>query len=418
MALKENDRTLVPRLRFPEFRHEKGWAQTTLGSIANNFTAGGTPDTSNKNYWGGDLRWMSSGELNLKRVYEVAGRITREGLEHSSTKLIPPRCILIGLAGQGKTRGTIAMNMLELCTNQSVAAIFPNDPVFNGDFLYHNLDSRYAELRRLSENGEGRGGLNLQIIKSLTINLPSIVEQQKIADCLNSLEELIAAQGRKVKALRAQKNGLMQQLFPRKGETAPRLRLPEFRGVLEWEEKNAGVLFVNRTEKGIEGLPIYSVTTHDGMIKRSSIDRDFSDIQDVTGNKKAWKNDIVYNMMRMWQGAVGMAIEDCLVSPAYVVLAPQSNVVSKFFTYLFKLPETLLLLTSHSRGLTKDRLRLYYDDFARIPLRCPSEDEQQRIADFLGSLDAMAAAESEKLAALKAHKKGLMQQLFPSLEED
>jgi type I restriction enzyme S subunit len=243
-------------------------------------------------------------------------------------------------------------------------------------------------------------------------------EQHKIADCLTSLDEVIAAQGRKVEALKAHKKGLMQQLFPREGENLPRIRFPEFRNVGEWEERKAGTLFANRVNKGEEGLPIYSVTMHDGMVRRDSFDRNYYDIQEASGNKKACENDIAYNMMRMWQGALGVAPEDCLVSPAYIVLSPQKDVASRFFEYLFKLPASLLLLTSHSRGLTKDRLRLYYDDFARIPLRCPNEAEQQRIAACLRALDARLAAEAAKLAALKTHKTGLMQQLFPSPEGD
>jgi type I restriction enzyme S subunit len=153
------------------------------------------------------------------------------------------------------------------------------------------------------------------------------------------------------------------------------------------------------------------------MVRRDSFDRDFYDIQDATGNKKACRNDIAYNMMRMWQGALGVAPEDCLVSPAYIVLAPKDDAVPKFFEYLFKLPESLLLLTSYSRGLTKDRLRLYYEDFARIPLRFPTRDEQERIAAVLASCDHLIAIASDKLAALKTHKQGLMQRLFPSPEE-
>jgi type I restriction enzyme S subunit len=119
--------------------------------------------------------------------------------------------------------------------------------------------------------------------------------------------------------------------------------------------------------------------------------------------------------MRMWQGALGVAPEDCLVSPAYIVLVPQKNAVSRFFEYLFKLPSSLQLLTSHSRGLTKDRWRLYYDDFAGIPLCYPNDpEEQQRIADCLSSLDDLITAQTQKLEALKTHKQGLMQQLFPS----
>ncbi len=247
--------------------------------------------------------------------------------------------------------------------------------------------------------------------------LPSPAEQQKIAECLSSVDALMAAQARKVDALKTHKKGLMQQLFPTEGETQPRLRFPEFQNAGEWVIRKAGTLFSNRVTKGEQGLPIYSVTMHDGMVKRDSFDRNFYDIEDAAGNKKACKEDIAYNMMRMWQGALGVAPEDCLVSPAYIVLAPMKDALPVFFQYLFKLPATLLLLTSHSRGLTKDRLRLYYDDFARIPLRCPAPPEQQRIASCLSSLDALITAETQKLEALKTHKKGLMQQLFPTLNE-
>ena len=193
----------------------------------------------------------------------------------------------------------------------------------------------------------------------------------------------------------------------------PRLRFPKFRKGKAWEQRQAGELFTNRIEHGEEGLPIYSVTMDHGMVKRSSLDRKFDDIADSEGNKKVHKNDIAYNMMRMWQGAFGVAVEDCMVSPAYVVLTPQEGVSSDFFGRLLKTPSSLRTLTSQSHGLTKDRLRLYYKDFAQIPLPLPSLAEQQKIADCLTSLDELIAAQGRKVEALKAHQKGLMQQLFP-----
>ena len=106
-----------------------------------------------------------------------------------------------------------------------------------------------------------------------------------------------------------------------------------------------------------------------------------------------------------------------MVSPAYVVLSPRSGACSDFFAYLFKLPQSLCLLTATSRGLTKDRLRLYFDDFSRMRLRVPSFKEQRRITACLSTLDEEIAAQAEKIEVLKAHKKGLMQQLFPVLDE-
>ncbi|HEU5123445.1 MAG TPA: restriction endonuclease subunit S, partial [Verrucomicrobiae bacterium] len=217
--------------------------------------------------------------------------------------------------------------------------------------------------------------------------------------------------------LHPHKKGLMQQLFPREGETQPRLRFPEFQNDGDWKVKAGGELFTNRKEKGKKGLPIYSVTVNNGMVPRASFDRNFYDIEDPARNRKVCKGDVAYNMMRMWQGAQGVAPEDCMVSPAYVILKPRGGVCSDFFAYLFKLPQSLRLLTITSRGLTKDRLRLYFDDFAKMPLCVPEKDEQQRIAQVLSSLDALITAATQKLETLKLHKRGLMQQLFPSPEE-
>ena len=187
------------------------WETRAIGEFTD-CTAGGTPSTRDPAYWGGSIRWMNSGELNLKTVLEVEGRITEDGLQNSSTKMIPTSCILIGLAGQGKTRGTVAMNLVPLCTNQSIAAIFPNE-TFDARYLYYNLDSRYEELRELSAGDGGRGGLNLTIIRSLTVPFPAIEEQTAIATTLSDMDaELSALEARLTKA-RQIKQGMAQALL-------------------------------------------------------------------------------------------------------------------------------------------------------------------------------------------------------------
>jgi len=200
---------LTGKTRLPGFRG--AWEVKKIGEFTD-CTAGGTPSTSNGDYWGGNIRWMNSGELNLKRVHEVEGRITIAGLNNSSTKVIPSGCVLIGLAGQGRTRGTVAMNYVELCTNQSIAAIFPNSS-FSSEYLYQNLDSRYEELRELSSGGGGRGGLNLMLIKGLEIPFPSVEEQAAIAEVLSDMDsEVTALEARRDKT-RLLKQGMMQELL-------------------------------------------------------------------------------------------------------------------------------------------------------------------------------------------------------------
>lgn len=201
----------------------KGTKPSELGEIpedwdlekVNGFTdctAGGTPSTKISSYWGGNNPWMSSGELHLKRVYDVAERITDIGLESSSTKYIPKDSVLMGLAGQGKTRGTVAISKITLCTNQSIAAIFPSEK-HSTDYLYYNLDHRYEELRGLSTGDGGRGGLNLSIIRNLKIPFPKLEEQSAIASTLSDMDEEIQALKQRLSKTRQIKQGMMQELL-------------------------------------------------------------------------------------------------------------------------------------------------------------------------------------------------------------
>lgn len=200
---------LTGKKRLPGF--VGSWGSATIGSFTD-CTAGGTPSTQIETYWGGDIPWMSSGELHLKHVKDVEGRITDEGLRNSSTKWIPAGCVLIGLAGQGKTRGTVAMNHVPLCTNQSIAAIFPVDS-YDSLFLYFNLESRYDELRELSAGDGGRGGLNLSLIRNLAVPMPCLLEQREIARVLADIDSDVASIEEKLAKARDIKLGMMQELL-------------------------------------------------------------------------------------------------------------------------------------------------------------------------------------------------------------
>lgn len=214
LNLFPQEKEKLPKYRFKEFAKDGEWKKTTIEDIAK-VSTGGTPESTNPEYWNGNIPWMNSGELNNKRIYSVSNFITSKGLKASSTKLIPPLCILIGLAGQGKTRGTAAINYIELCTNQSIASVHPNEDVFDSEFLFQLIDSMYDKLRYLSSGDGGRGGLNLQIIKEIELFLPKMKEQQKIASFLSSLDEIITAQAEVIEQLKLHKKGLMQSLFPK-----------------------------------------------------------------------------------------------------------------------------------------------------------------------------------------------------------
>ena len=396
---------LVPKLRFPEFRGAPGWEPKRLGLVLK-FQAGFPFPSSGFNDAGKGLRLIRNRDLRSDDTVKFYSE------DFDPNFVVNNGDLLVGMDGDFTPT---VWKKGEALLNQRVGRVLPrggNDHRFLLYLLTLSLkDIEEATARTTVKH------LSHSAVENKHEPLPLPAEQQKIAECLSSVDELIAAQTRKVGALKTHKKGLMQQLFPREGETQPRLRFPEFKKAGKWKLKVGGELFTSRKEIGEEGLPIYSVTVNEGMVPRASFDRNFYDIEDPAGNRKAHKGDIAYNMMRMWQGAEGVAPENCMVSPAYVVLKPRGGVCSDFFAYLFKIPQSLRLLTITSRGLTKDRLRLYFDDFSKMPLCVPLKVEQQRIAACLSSLDALITAETKKLEALKTHKKGLMQQLFPSAGE-
>lgn len=192
--------------------------------------------------------------------------------------------------------------------------------------------------------------------------------------------------------------------------TTPELRFPEFSK--PWRPAHAGDAFTNSKVKGEAGLPIWSVTLNDGLVPRDSLDRHMEANAADETNLRAQPGDLVYNMMRMWQGAVGQASEECMLSPAYVVLSPKEGTCSKFFDHWFNAPRMLHKLWAFSHGLTKDRLRLYFADFAKIPLSLPDELEQQKISEFLDAVGARIDLLNREKTALEDYKRGATQRLF------
>jgi type I restriction enzyme, S subunit len=173
-----------------------------------------------------------------------------------------------------------------------------------------------------------------------------------------------------------------------------------------------GAYFRSRREKGKAGLPTISVTLDRGLVLRDSIDRKMETNLSPDEHLRVYPGDIAYNMMRMWQGASGIADADGIVSPAYVVLAPKPNVDPLFASYLFKTSEMIHRFWAFSYGLTDDRLRLYPRDFTLIPATLPPLPEQQKIAGILGTWDKAIETTEALLANARTQKRALMQSLL------
>lgn len=180
----------------------------------------------------------------------------------------------------------------------------------------------------------------------------------------------------------------------------------------DWKCVHLGEVFEERTRKGKDGLPIYSVTMEHGLVPRSTLDRKMAPNIEAEFSLLVEDGDIAYNMMRMWQGAVAVADTRCVVSPAYVVCRPTARAHPQFMLRYFKSHIGLHQLWAYSHGITGDRLRLYYGDFAKVPAPLPPYAEQSKIADIVSTCESATKRTSDLIAAKKEQKRALMQRLL------
>ena len=187
------------------------WDRTTVGDVCDVLT-GGTPKRSVADYWNGDIPWMSSGEINQGVVRSVAEFITPLGMANSNARLLPPGTVMMALNGQGKTRGKVAILEIETTCNQSLAGMVADGKRLLPTYLFYSLDAQYQAIRNITGD-DARNGLNLGILRGLSIDLPPLDEQRRIAEVLRSVDEAIALSKETVEQAENASRGLLQLLF-------------------------------------------------------------------------------------------------------------------------------------------------------------------------------------------------------------
>lgn len=188
---------------------KKDWPLKKIGEFAE-LKTGGTPSRSVAEYWGGDIKWMSSGEIWGKMITDTTEKITELAIQKSAAKILPAGSVMVALNGQGKTRGTVALLCAEMTCNQSLAAIIPNE-YFDSKYLYYVLDRDYSQLRNLTGD-KGRNGLNLGLLRGYEVPFPPLDEQRKIAELLHSVDDFILKSETEIDGYRRFKQALLADL--------------------------------------------------------------------------------------------------------------------------------------------------------------------------------------------------------------
>lgn len=386
----------------------KDWEVKTIAQCTDVVT-GATPSTAITSYWGGNIKWMNSGELNNKLITDVAGRITEDGYNHSGTHMVPENCVLIGLAGQGKTRGTAAYNLIPLCTNQSIASILPNEKEFHSLYLFHYIDSQYDALRLLSAGDGGRGGLNKQIILSLQFPLPPTSEQRRIASVLSDTDSLIASLSRTIEKKRLVKQGAMQQLLT--GKT----RLKGFSGV--WVEKKIEELAIlcgssiNPSKHPDKRFWEYSMPAYD-LYKKPCLVKgsDMQSSRTLISGEVLLVNKLNVRQKRIWY--IGNSRENAVCSGEFLPF--------KFNGFYLPYLQQLLLSENIvkewnelSTGTSNSQKRLTPQQIKKYTVVVPVDfNEQLAISERLRTMDdEIAALEAERDKYISI-KQGMMQKLL------
>ena len=289
------------------------------------------------------------------------------------------------------------------------------------NFLFILLDYETERMKSQASNGLGLLHITKSTIEGWLCKFPKIEEQQKIADCLSSLDELITAEAQKLDTLKAHKKGLMQQLFPAEGETVPGLRFPEFRDAGEWDIKplsKIGEIVTGNTpstsdKENYGGDRMFvspaDISDHRFVIqtKTTLSEKGFSKTRQIPALS------ILFVCIGSTIGKGAQTMYDCATNQQINAVVPFVEYINAFVYYVLDLNSSKIaqLAGKHAVPIINKTL------FSTVLLNIPSKEEQKKIADCLSSLDELITAEAQKIDTLKAHKKGLMQGLFPSADE-
>lgn len=387
---------LIPELRFPEFVNDGEWNEEELGKISE-IVRGGSPrpiqdfQTTDKD----GLNWLKIADVSSESKYiiETKERVIKEAL--SSTREVSSGDLILS---NSMSYGRPYILKITTCIHDGWIAIRKISNKTFEDYLYYYISAESSQAY-FKKNAAGAAvkNLNAEIIKLMPICLPNPAEQQKIALCLSSLDELLSAQNEKLENLKNHKRGLMQNLFPQEGKKVPKFRFKEFEKDGVWKEKSFDKLLeigngrdykhLNKGEVPVYGTGGYMLSVDDYLYDGESacIGRKGTIDKPMFLQGKFWTVDTLFYTH---------SFNDCL---------------PKFIFYIF---QTIDWKKHNEAGGVPS---LSKANIYKIEVFVPKPKEQEKITNFLSSIDILINEQENKIEQLKLHKIGLMQGLFPKL---
>ena len=371
------------------------WEVMRLGDIVS-ITSGESPSLYHLKAEG-KYPYVKVEDLNNCEKYQES---SREYSDDNNTT-IKAGSIIFPKRGASILNNKVRIAAKDIQMDSNMMAITPHTTIVDTEFLYIRI--LHERLYRIADTSSIPQINNKHIIP-YKIAVPPLAEQRKIAEVLGVWDEAIEKQARLIEKLALRKRGLMQRLLSAK------LRLPGFSE--PWKIHKLQELFTERNETNRTDLPLLSITGDRGVILQTESEKRDTSNDDKSKYKRIAKGDIGYNTMRMWQGRSALSGLEGIVSPAYTIVVPNTDVDGYYMSVLFKQPRLIYDFWTHSQGLVGDTLNCKYRDFGQVHICCPPLAEQKAITEVLTAADREIELAKEKLERLRRQKRGLMQQLL------
>ena len=386
----ENKVLNVPHLRFPEFSGE--WNKYTINDLAT-VVGGGTPDTTVKSYWGGDIQWFTPSEIGKNKYVDFSKRtITRDGLDNSSAKLLPLHTILLSSRA---TVGECSIASNECTTNQGFQSLIAKQ--CNIDFLYYLIQTKKKDLIR---NACGSTFLEISAneIRKIKVAVPVQNEQEQIAKLLSLIDERIATQNKIIEDLKKLKSAIIHRCYSSQTNMIPLSEL-----LKQCSDRN----------RSGSDLQVLSVSNKYGFIAQSNQFEDREVASDDTSNYKVVKKGMfAYNPARINVGSIALYEMDGngIVSPMYVCFTTKSELLPSYLKYYFASQTFKHEMYKRLEGSV--RLCLTFEELCNIEIHLPSIEQQKNISKYISKIENNLSLVDSIFSKYQQQRRYLLSQMF------
>ena len=399
-------------MRFPEFCGE--WETKSINDLAD-VIGGGTPDTTVKSYWDGEIQWFTPSEIGKNKFVDASLRtITEDGLNNSSAKLLPPNTILLSSRA---TIGECSLSLRECATNQGFQSLVSKK--CNIDFLYYLIQTKKKDLIRKS-CGSTFLEISANEVRKIQVSVPSDVEQQKIAELLSLIDKRIATQNKIIEDLKKLKSAICEKLFCTPKDKQPKVRLHGFSDAWHFVRLSDICHRIRCKNTGEQCKQVLTIAAQYGLVSQEDFFNKNVASENLSGYYLLQKGDFAYNKSYSGDYVWGTVkrldnYEQGVLSPLYICFCPDSaKVDSDFLVYYFESKKWHKAVAdiagegARNHGLLNISVIDYFNTIHCIP----SMDEQKQIAQIMSALLSKIAREQRMLNCYTTQRQYLLRQMF------